>query len=61
VNSDAVAVHSFADDHTFTATVAFVNDFQRTNGAWKITHTTMTVSSITQEAAWVPTASPNGN
>jgi len=59
VNSGALAIHTYADNHVFNANVGFVSNFRLTNGAWKITHTTMNVNSVTQEAAWVPTATPS--
>jgi hypothetical protein len=54
VRSGALAVHTYQDEHAFNATIKFVDDFKRMGGAWKITHRTMTLVSVTQAAAWVP-------
>lgn len=54
VKSDALAVHVYPDEHTFNATLKFEDRFREINGQWKITHRTMTVTSLTQAAAWQP-------
>jgi hypothetical protein len=54
VHSSALAVHVYSDEHVFNATIKFVDHFQRSNGAWKITHKTLQVISVSQAAAWVP-------
>ena len=54
VNSGALAVHVYPDERVFNATVKFVDDFRRMNGVWKITHRAMTLTSVSQAAAWVP-------
>jgi hypothetical protein len=54
VTSAALAVHVYADEHVFNATIKFVDDFRRVNGAWKMTHRVMNVTSVTQAAAWAP-------
>jgi ketosteroid isomerase-like protein len=59
VNSGALAIHTFADGHTFTANVGFTSSFQRVHGAWKILHTTMDVHAITEASPWSPPGGPN--
>jgi hypothetical protein len=54
VHSSAIAVHVYPDEHTFNATLKFEDEFERSNGQWKMTHRTMAVTSATQAAAWVP-------
>jgi hypothetical protein len=54
VTSSGFAVHAYADEHAFTGTIKFVDDFKRTNGVWKMTHRVMTATSVTESAAWVP-------
>ena len=54
VDSGAIAVHVYPDEHVFSTTVKFVDEFRRTNGTWWITHRTMTVLSVFQAAAWAP-------
>jgi hypothetical protein len=54
VNSGALAVHTYQDEHVFNANVKFVDSFQRIGGVWKITHRTMNVISVSQAAAWTP-------
>jgi hypothetical protein len=52
--SGALAVHTYQDEHVFNATIKFVDDFKRVGGAWKITHRTMTLVSVSQAPAWAP-------
>ncbi|HSU38425.1 MAG TPA: nuclear transport factor 2 family protein [Polyangiaceae bacterium] len=54
VTSGALAVHVYADEHTFNATVKFSDDFRRIDGTWKIKHRVMTVISLTESPAWAP-------
>ncbi|HEY2514187.1 MAG TPA: nuclear transport factor 2 family protein [Polyangiaceae bacterium] len=54
VNSGALAIHTYGDEHVFNANVKFVDQFQRVDGVWMITHRTMNVISVSQAAAWAP-------
>jgi hypothetical protein len=54
VNSSALAVHVYPDEHVLNATVKFKDEFRRINGAWKITHRVMTLTSLAQAEAWQP-------
>ena len=54
VTSSAQAIHVFADEHAFSATVKFTDDFVRTGGKWKISHRVMTVVAANEIGAWTP-------
>jgi hypothetical protein len=54
VRSSGLAVHVYPDEHTFNATIKFVDDFARIKGVWKMTHRIMTVTSATEPPAWTP-------
>jgi hypothetical protein len=52
--SSALAVHVYADEHAFNATVKFEDELEKRRGTWVLIHRTMTVQSLTQAAAWQP-------
>jgi hypothetical protein len=54
VDSSALAVHVFPDEHVLNTTVKFKDEFRRIHGAWKITHRVMTLTSLSQAMAWQP-------
>jgi hypothetical protein len=61
VLAGALAIHTYADGGAFNANVTFDIDFRRAQAAWKMAHVRMTVHSVTEAPAWVPTATPTGS
>jgi hypothetical protein len=61
VLAGALAIHAYADGGVFNANVTFDVDFRRAQGVWKMAHVSMTVHSVTEAPAWVPTATPSGS
>lgn len=50
--SSALAIHVFADEHTFNAAVKFDDKFRRDADGWKLERRVMNVTALTEIAAW---------